>query len=111
MSSPVDEAVSRWKFQAFRHDDIPYSAAVSSLSTHEPLIEAKRTGPNEWVVSADSGGCVCLLKLPSQLCRFGTNTPATFSYAGIFADADDYLSGNLVMGDNETPASLEEGRV
>ncbi|KAI0745889.1 hypothetical protein C8Q76DRAFT_606929 [Earliella scabrosa] len=93
MTSPVQQAVSRWKFQAFRRDDLPYGAAVNSLTTGEPMIEAKRTGPNEWV-----------------LCRWGTNVPAVFSYAGVFADADDYLSGNLVMGDNEIPASLEESR-
>ena len=44
----------------------------------------------------------------SQLCRIGTDVPAVFSYAGLFADADDYETGNLVMGNNAAPAGTEE---
>lgn len=34
-----------------------------------------------------------------------------FSYAGIFADADDYYTGNLVVGDNAPPPGLEENNM
>ncbi|KAI0711640.1 hypothetical protein C8Q76DRAFT_694507 [Earliella scabrosa] len=100
MPTPAEDAVNRWKMQSFRNSDLPYAVAVHSLSSRMPMMEAKRTSATEWVV-----GVLVLL------CQSGTNTPAVLCFAGIFADADDYLSGNLVMGDNEIPVSLEENRV
>ena len=111
MLSPTEDAVNRWKMQSFRITDLPYAVAVESLSGTHPMLEAKRTSSTEWVVSANALGTRDVILTKSQMCQAGTNTPAMLCYAGIFANADDYLSGNLVMGDNETPASLEESRV
>ena len=48
---------------------------------------------------------------PKQLCKRGTDEPAVFCYAGIFADADDYETGNLVMGNAKPPPGLEAKNV
>ena len=50
MSNEVLEAVAKWRADAFRTSDIPLELAVGSLRTEHPLIEAKRTGPREWLV-------------------------------------------------------------
>ena len=34
-------------------------------------------------------------------------TPAVLSHASIFADADDYYTGNLVVGKGPAPPNLE----
>ena len=43
--------------------------------------------------------------------RTNSNVPAVFCYAGIFADADDYYTGNLVIGENEIQAGVAEAKV
>ena len=50
----VRKVVERWKLQSFRPDDIPYASAVHSLAMGSPLVEFKKTGGNEWTVSAQS---------------------------------------------------------
>ncbi|KAI0712626.1 hypothetical protein C8Q76DRAFT_797460 [Earliella scabrosa] len=86
----VQKAVNRWKFQSFRKGDTPYASAVYSLGTQSPLVEVKQTGAMEWTV-----------------CEVGTMTPAVLSHASIFADADDYYTGNLVVGKGPAPPNLE----
>ena len=51
MSQQVETAVTRWRLDSFRTTDLPFEAAVRSLQTEHPAIEAKRTGPREWLVS------------------------------------------------------------
>ncbi|KAI0746104.1 hypothetical protein C8Q76DRAFT_606319 [Earliella scabrosa] len=86
----VQKAVNRWKFQSFRKGDTPYASAVYSLGTQSPLVEVRQTGAMEWTV-----------------CEVGSTTPAVLSHASIFADADDYYTGNLVVGKGAAPPSLE----
>ena len=50
MSTEVAEAVAKWRADAFRTSDIPFELGVRSLQTEHPMIEAKRTGPREWLV-------------------------------------------------------------
>ncbi len=47
----LDESVNHWKTHSFRDTDIPYNDAIYSLDTSEPMIELKRCGQYEWVVS------------------------------------------------------------
>ncbi|KAI0722562.1 hypothetical protein C8Q76DRAFT_615308 [Earliella scabrosa] len=90
----VRKAVADWKFRSFRADDIPYSSAVYSLTSTSPLVELKRTGRTEWTV-----------------CRAGTTIPAVLSHATVFADADDYFTGNLVVGKEIPPPNLETSNI
>ena len=46
-----------------------------------------------------------------QLCRTGTSVPATFVFAGVFAESDPYDTGNFVPGKNPIPDGLEQHRV
>ncbi|KAI0682589.1 hypothetical protein C8Q76DRAFT_763222 [Earliella scabrosa] len=89
----VKKAVGMWKFRSFRSTDIPYSSAVYSLGSDSPLVEFKRTGGTEWT-----------------LCTVGTAVPAVLSHATIFADADQYETGNLVMGKEGPPSNLAAGK-
>ena len=43
-----------------------------------------------------------------QFCRRGTRTPATFAFAGMFVDADDYEKGNLDMNAKELTVGEED---
>ena len=45
------------------------------------------------------------------MCKVGTNIPVVFCHAAVFADADDYYTGNLVFDDNEAPAGLAEEKM
>ena len=56
MSSLVEQAVNRWKIQSFRNTDVPYGAAVRSLSTDDPMVEAKKISGSEWVVCGKGSG-------------------------------------------------------
>ena len=51
MSKQVQTAVARWRVDSFRTTDLSFEAAVRSLHTEQPAVEAKRTGPREWLVS------------------------------------------------------------
>ncbi|KAI0698734.1 hypothetical protein C8Q76DRAFT_633942 [Earliella scabrosa] len=80
MNEDLKRIITQWKMKGFRTSDIPYTSAVYSLQTDAPLVELKRTGPAEWT-----------------LCCAGAATPAVLCHAGVFADADDYFTGNLVI--------------
>ncbi|TFK90044.1 hypothetical protein K466DRAFT_470924, partial [Polyporus arcularius HHB13444] len=90
------DAVLRWKTRRFRPGEIPLAEAVASLNTPSPLIEAKQspTRKSDWVI-----------------CRAGTSIPAVFVFAGVFAEADPYDTGNLVWGKAPTPDGLEDSRI
>ena len=45
------------------------------------------------------------------MCRRGTTIPATFVFAGVFAESDPYETGNFVPGKKRVPAGLDEQRV
>lgn len=49
--------------------------------------------------------------LASQICRAGTSSPAVFVYAAVFAEADDYETGNLVWGKAPIPEGMDESRM
>ena len=46
-----------------------------------------------------------------QLCKRNTNVPAVFSFAGVFADSDDYLTGNFVPDKEDIPANVADDKV
>ena len=47
-----------------------------------------------------------------QVCHKGTSDPAVMTFAGIFAEADPYETGNLVWGnDTPIPDNMSENRV
>ncbi|KAI0709401.1 hypothetical protein C8Q76DRAFT_625601 [Earliella scabrosa] len=94
MTTAVDRAVAKWKTQSLRESDIPYAGAVKSLEGPEPVIEAKRTSEREWV-----------------LCHAGSTVAAVFCFAAVFEESDDYYTGNLVVGKNEVPATVDGDRV
>ncbi|KAI0698749.1 hypothetical protein C8Q76DRAFT_633811 [Earliella scabrosa] len=88
---PVSTTVARWKLRRFRQSDLPLESAVASLHSDRPLVHALRTGPTEWT-----------------FCKQGTRVPAVFSYAAVFADADDYQKGNLDLNAKEPEAGEED---
>ncbi|KAI0710049.1 hypothetical protein C8Q76DRAFT_695180 [Earliella scabrosa] len=92
--SSTELAVSHWREHRFRVSDLPFEAAVRSLSGVSPWVELRRASEYEWV-----------------FCMPGTNRPAIFSYAGIFAAADDYYTGNLVPNGCQAPSGMEGDRV
>ncbi|KAI0715430.1 hypothetical protein C8Q76DRAFT_619279 [Earliella scabrosa] len=91
MEDQLKRVVSEWKSKGFRPSDIPYGDAVYSLETDSPLVELSRTGHSEWTV-----------------CRVGSRTPAVLCYAGVFSDADDYLTGNLVIDNKKKKKTSED---
>ena len=40
-----------------------------------------------------------------------SDTPAVFSYAAVFATADNYLTGNLVMGGGPDPPGMDSTKM
>ncbi|KAI0684414.1 hypothetical protein C8Q76DRAFT_636623, partial [Earliella scabrosa] len=91
--SSTELAVSHWREHRFRVSDLPFEAAVRSLNSATPWVELRRASEYEWV-----------------FCMPGTNQPAIFSYAGLFATADDYYTGNLVPNGSQAPAGMEGDR-
>ncbi|RPD54719.1 hypothetical protein L227DRAFT_511213 [Lentinus tigrinus ALCF2SS1-6] len=96
MDSVTAEALCKWKDYRYQPTDLPFVSAVHSLLGKEELIEARLSGtrPSDWVI-----------------CKRGTSTPANFVYAGVFADADPYETGNFVWSEEPLPANLDESRV
>ncbi|RDX51349.1 hypothetical protein OH76DRAFT_1347065 [Lentinus brumalis] len=96
MDQYTTDALKKWKEYCFRPVEIPFARAVKSLGTADELIVAKQseTRPNEWT-----------------LCYAGTSNPAIFVYAGVFAEAHPYATGNLVWGKSPIPEGLDEDRI
>ncbi|KAI0710064.1 hypothetical protein C8Q76DRAFT_798830 [Earliella scabrosa] len=78
--------IGYWKKNRLRETDLLIGDVVGSLSTSTPMVEARLGAPGEW-----------------HIVVAGTDEPAVFTYAGVFASADDYETGNLL------PPSKDEG--
>ena len=114
MSTEVLDAVAKWRAESFRNSDIPFELAIRSLRTEHPMIEAKRTGPREWLVCPllhDRFLTEAVKSITQQLCKRNTNVPAVFSFAGVFADSDDYLTGNYVPEKEDIPVGVADDKV
>lgn len=46
-----------------------------------------------------------------QVCLAGSTAPANFVYAGVFAEADPYETGNFVWGEATPDPELEDSRM
>ncbi|KAI0708384.1 hypothetical protein C8Q76DRAFT_626993 [Earliella scabrosa] len=90
MAQGLLDILASWKLHKFRQSDLPFEIGVGSLENGPELIEAKRTGAVQWGIFFA-----------------GTDTPAVFSYAAVFASADDYLTGNLVMAGTPDPPNVD----
>ncbi|RDX47462.1 hypothetical protein OH76DRAFT_1354144 [Lentinus brumalis] len=93
MDDGTAEAIRKWKEHRFRPTDLPFGEAVDSLTASQPLIEAHQSESRktDWVI-----------------CRAGTTTPASFVFAGVFAEADPYETGNLVPLKTALPPGLDD---
>ncbi|KAI0723576.1 hypothetical protein C8Q76DRAFT_794500 [Earliella scabrosa] len=86
--------LDHWKVRKLRDSDLPLEIGVGSLESGPALIQAKRTGPVEWgIFFAES------------------ETPAVFSYAAVFASADNYQTGNLVSGNAPDQSILDSTKI
>ncbi|RDX53637.1 hypothetical protein OH76DRAFT_1342941 [Lentinus brumalis] len=96
MDQQTQEAVAKWKTHRYKPNHLPFTEAVNSLLTETPLITLTRSAirSNEW-----------------NVCHANTSTPAVMTFAGVFAEAEPYDSGNLVIGENEVPPGLNEVRI
>ncbi len=112
MDKQTQEAVAKWKTHRYKPNHIPFTEAVNSLLTETPLITLSRSvvRSNEWTVSP-SVCLLCLLTNDVQVCHVNTSTPAVMTFAGVFAEAEPYDTGNLVIGENQAPPGLNEVRM
>nr|VWP01282.1 CAMK/CAMKL/KIN4 protein kinase [Ganoderma boninense] len=78
MDPDLEEELHQWRSKPLQEHDLPFEDAVDSLYTSEPVIELRQKTPSRW-----------------NVCRAGTDEPAVFSYAMLFAHSDDYFTGNL----------------
>ncbi|RPD64427.1 hypothetical protein L226DRAFT_569864 [Lentinus tigrinus ALCF2SS1-7] len=96
MDQQTAEAIGKWKEFRYRPGDLPFATAVKSLLGNDPLIEVhqSKTRKTDW-----------------QICVVGSQTPANFVYAGVFAEADPYETGNFVWGDAPADPRLPQSRI
>ena len=92
----IKDALNAWKQTPIRAGDIPYAAAVRSVGTSAPLVEARKDGSDRWTVRPSPPCIVFRPDLSLQLYDVKTGVVAVLSFAAIFAVADDYQTGNFV---------------
>ena len=113
------QALRKWKVHRYRPAEIPFAEAVHSIGGVAQAIEARQssTRKTDWMVCSVQCGrerrlCMCVDRyVTAQICRAGSSSPAVFVYAGVFAESDDYETGNLVWGKAPIPNGMDVSRV